>query len=177
MFSELRVFKIASMLIVVLAGSSHFQMASAQEVASAYPKLAGHFGIIHPVVTFTKKETTSNFDRSYTVGFPTGVNILKSDRIGFSFEIVPFIKAEGGESKMEKFLFHPGIIFRRRNGFSITARAAFETNGRYGFTPVFTKIIKRNKDTSLYLSLVTPARFGNLSPSSVTVGMQVGVSF
>lgn len=134
-------------------------------------------GVVHPLVTLSKDGATYNFDKSYVVGFPTAINLLKSDKLGFSFEVVPFIKAQGHDSKMDRILFHPGIIFRGKNGFSFTARTAFETNGRYGFTPVFTKIIKKGKESSPYLSLVLPTRFGDATPASVSIGLHAGVLF
>jgi hypothetical protein len=56
-------------------------------------------------------------------------------------------------------------------------RAAFETSGRYGITPVFNQIIKRNKNSNLYVAVPLPVRFGNDKPASVGLNIQVGVSF
>ena len=65
---------------------------------TTYPKITGYFGVVHPIVTFAENQTSLNFRDYYAVGFPTGINIWKSSKIGFSFEIVPNIKAEDGTS-------------------------------------------------------------------------------
>jgi len=47
-----------------------------------------------------------------TITFPFDLNLLKSNKFGFSFEITPFIKAEDSTSKTTNILFHPGAMFR-----------------------------------------------------------------
>jgi hypothetical protein len=74
-------------------------------IRSTYPKIGGYFGIIHPLASIDKEKTTINFRDSYTVGFPTGINIYKSDKIGFSFEVVPFIVVQNGTSEPANFFF------------------------------------------------------------------------
>ena len=133
--------------------------------------------MVHVLATVSKDETVTNFSPAYTVGFPSGVNILKSDKIAFSFEITPFIKTENGSSMMSNILLHPGVVFRFKNGFSIIERAAFETNGRFGETTVFTKVVKRYKLSNLFLAMPLPGRLGNDKPISIGVGIQVGLSF
>jgi len=142
-----------------------------------YPKVAGYFSVVHVLVTASKDETTTNFSPAYTVGFPTGVNILKSDHIAFSFEITPFVKVENNSSKMSNLLFHPGIVFRRRNGFAITERLAFESSGRFGVTTVFTKVLKRYKSSNSFIAFPLPIRAGNDKPVTFGIGVQVGLSF
>jgi hypothetical protein len=151
--------------------------ALAQTPPNTYPRIAGYFSVIHPLVTMTAAETKANFMSSYTVGFPTGVNILKSDKIGFSFEITPFIRAENGNARVYSVLFHPGVMFRFPHYFTINARLAFETSGRFGATPVFSKVVKRNPGSSLFVAVPLPIRLGNNAQPSVGVGVQVGVSF
>jgi len=63
-------------------------------------------------------------------------------------EFVPLIRAGNGTSKMNNFLFHPGALFGLGKGFTLATRAAFETSGRYGFTPVLNKIVKKRVHTS-----------------------------
>lgn len=105
------------------------------------------------------------------------MNILKSDKFGVSFEIAPAIRTEHNISKVSSVLFHPGAMFRFKHGFTFIGRAAFETNGRFGFTPVFNQVIKKGKDASFYLALPLPVRFGNDLPTSVSTGLQFGVAF
>ena len=142
-----------------------------------FTKITGFFGVLHPLVTVSSQETTVNFRDSYTVGFPFGANFWKTNKTAFSIEIIPYIKAENGTTKMNNVLFHPGLVFDMGHGFKITARAAFETAGRYGFTPVFTKTIYQAKSNSYYLSFGVPARFGNDKVASIGTALQIGTAF
>ena len=144
---------------------------------TTYPKITGYFGILHPIVTFSGDETNVNFRDYYVVGFPTGINIWKSSKIGFSFEVVPNIKAEDGISKMNNFLFHPGVLVALGNGYTFAGRAAFETSGRYGFTPVFNKTVIKSDNCSYFVAIPLPVRFGNDHPASFTAGFQFGIAF
>jgi len=145
--------------------------------APVYPRIAGYVGILHPIVTFSDEGTTTNFDSYYVVGLPTGINIWKSPKIGFSAEFVPLVRAEKGTSKMANFLFHPGILVTLAPGLTFAGRAAFETAGRYGFTPVLNKIVKKNKNSGYFVAVPVPFRFGNGHPASVTIGFQFGITF
>ncbi|WKL44101.1 hypothetical protein [Flavobacterium sp. ZE23DGlu08] len=144
---------------------------------TTYPKITGYFGVVHPIVTFSEDETTLNFKDYYAVGFPTGINIWKNSKIGFSFEIVPNIRAEDGISKVNSLLFHPGVLVALGNGYTFAGRAAFETNGRYGVTPVFNKTVIKNANSSYYVAIPLPVRFGNDHPANFTVGFQFGIAF
>lgn len=147
------------------------------QATQTYPKLAGYIGIVHPIVTFSSDGTHTNFKDSYVIGMPIGINIWKSARIGFSSEIVPTIRATGGASKVSNVLFHPGVLVTLGNGFTFAGRAAFETSGRYGFTPVINKTVKKNKGSSFFMAIPLPLRFGNGQPSSFGIGFQFGVAF
>lgn len=144
---------------------------------TTYPKITAYVGVVHPILSFSQDEPTLNFRDYYSVGFPTGINIWKNSKIGFSFEIVPNIKTADGNSTMNSLLFHPGVLVALGNGYTFAGRAAFETNGRYGITPVFNKTIKKNKNSSYYVAVPIPVRFGNEHPYTVTLGFQFGVSF
>jgi hypothetical protein len=144
--------------------------------ANSYPRQLIYFSTVHPIYTFYKNETVRNFDGSYTIGFPIGINTLKSDHFGYSFEITPFIKSENGVTKMNNVLFHPGVIFRRKNGFSINARLAFETSGRFGATAVFSKVIHKTAKTNYFIAIPIPLRLANERPASVGLGLQIGIS-
>ena len=142
-----------------------------------YPRVAGYFSVIHPLLTVDANGIAGNFGPVYTVGFPTGLNILKSDHIGFSFEITPFIRAENGNSRVYNLLFHPGVMFRFPRRFTINQRLAFETSGRYGTTTVFSKVVKYGPSSALFVAVPLPLRLGADRATSVGVGLQVGVSF
>jgi hypothetical protein len=117
----------------------------AQTPSNSYPKVVGYAGLVHPLFTFDSQGSTGNFGSVYTVGMPVGINILKSDHIGASLEFVPFVRSDASQTRVSNFLFHPGIMFRFKHGFTFVGRAAFETSGRLGFTPVFNKVIKKEK--------------------------------
>jgi hypothetical protein len=140
-------------------------------------RIAGYIGLVHPIVTFTKDDSHFNFDGSYTVGMPLGINIWKTQKNGFSLEIVPFIKAENGISKVNNLLIHPGFLAVLGKGYTFVGRVAFETSGRYGITPVFNKVIKKNKYTNYYVAVPLPLRFGNDRSTSFTAAFQFGVGF
>lgn len=144
---------------------------------TVYPKITGYFGIMHPIVTVNKDETTVNFRDYYAVGFPTGINIWKNEKIGFSFEVVPNIKDDQGTSKVTNLLFHPGVLVSLGHGYTFAGRAAFESSGRYGFTPVLNKTLIKSSSCSYYAAIPLPVRFGNDHPASFTVGFQFGIAF
>lgn len=150
---------------------------SSGQTTQTYPKLAGYIGIVHPIVTFSPEGSHTNFKDSYTVGMPIGINIWKSGKIGFSSEIVPIIKATNSSSRVSNVLFHPGILVALGNGFTFAGRAAFETSGRYGLTPVINKVVKKNIGSSYFVAVPLPVRFGNDQPSSFGFGFQFGIAF
>lgn len=147
------------------------------QVNTGYPRIAGYVGILHPIVTIDKNRTVKNFDGFYVGGLPTGINIWKTSKVGFSAEFVPFIRANSAGSKMNNFLFHPGILVALGKGWTFAGRLAFETGGRYGFTPVINKIVKKNKHSGYFVAIPMPARFGNDHAASIGIGFQFGIVF
>jgi hypothetical protein len=143
----------------------------------AYPRVTGYFSILNPVGTWTKDGFRANFKDVYTVAFPFGMNLLKSDKFGISFEVAPIIRTEKNIAKVNTVLFHPGAMFRFKHGFTFIGRMAFETNGRFGVTPVFNQVIKKVKDASFFVSIPVPVRFGNDLPTALSTGLQLGVAF
>lgn len=141
---------ILTILFFMLSGYSSSKL-YAQKEAEVYPKIKGSVGIVHPLVTFTSEETTTNFKDYYIVGMPIAINIWKNKKIGFSFEIVPTIKSDKEISKVNNVLIHPGILIRLKHEFTFAGRVAFETSGRYGFTPVLSKAIGIHKDYNYYV--------------------------
>jgi len=143
-----------------------------------YPKVVGYLSFILPLETLQGGTFTPNFDHHTTsIGFPVGVNVLYSDRFGFSYEFTPTVKASGGSSKMSNLLFDPGTMFRFDHGFTIITRLAFETAGRYGFTPVFNQVYARTKAVNYFVALSLPNRFGNADPYSIGLNLQIGFTF
>ncbi len=144
---------------------------------TTYPKITGYFGILHPIATFSSEQTTVNFRDYYAVGFPTGINIWKNQKIGFSFEIVPNIRVQGNSDKVTNLLFHPGVLVALGKGYTFAGRAAFESSGRYGLTPVINKTVIKSDNCSYFVAVPLPIRFGNDHPASFTVGFQFGIAF
>lgn len=147
------------------------------QTTPAYPRVAGYFSVVQPIGVWNKDGFTSNFSGAYSIGFPFGLNLLKSDKFGISFEVTPTIRTEKNISKVSSVLFHPGAMFRFPKGFTFLGRLAFETSGRFGFTPVFNQRVIKGKDASMFIAMPLPVRFGNALPASVGAGLQVGVSF
>ncbi len=144
---------------------------------SNFVRITAFTGVSHQLVTFTKNETIYNFSGFYSVGFPVGLIFWKTADFGFSVELTPTLRAENGNSRMSNLLFHPGVVFKLKNDFRFFGRAAFETSGRYGFTPIISKTFYRAKDYSFYASLSSPFRFGNSADPSMGLAVQVGIVF
>jgi hypothetical protein len=143
----------------------------------SYPRAVGYLSFIVPVATIDKNAITWNFNGTTRIGFPVGVNVLYSDRFGFSYEFTPTITATKASSKVSNLLFDPGTMFRFDHGFTIITRLAFETAGRYGFTPVFNQVYARTKYVNYFIAGSLPARFGNGAPASIGVNVQFGFTF
>lgn len=154
----------------------HYQTL-AQQSTVTYPKIAAYIGIMHPLVTFSEDGAITNFKHFYVGGLPAGINIWKNGHLGFSMEFVPFIRADSTSSKMNNFLFHPGILVALGKGWTFAGRLAFETSGRYGITPILNKIVHKNKNSSYYVSVPVPARFGNNHSATCVIGLQFGILF
>ena len=169
--------KICAIIIFCFVVTNVFSQQNSS-VVNQYPKILGYISVVHPIVTcYTDGDTHWNFSDSYTVGFPMGVNILKSKTFGISAEITPFINACNGYSKVSNVLFHPGVIWRFPHGLSIYNRLAFETQGRYGFSASLSKVIVKSKFNSYFISIPVPVRFGNNQLPSIGVSFQVGMTF
>ena len=170
-------FKLVALTILLYISICCPQKLSAQTNSTVYPRIAGHAGIVHPIISFNSTASHANFKGSYTVGMPIGINIWKSSKIGFSMEIVPFIRAENGSSRVSNTLIHPGILFALGKGYTFAGRAAFETSGRYGFTPVLNKVLVKKKHHSFFAAIPLPVRFGNSLRASSTIAFQFGIGF
>jgi hypothetical protein len=151
--------------------------ARGQSPAATYPRIIGYFSVYHPIETLSNGTFTGNFGNTYTVSLPFGIHILKSDHFGVSFEISPCIRTESNISKVSSVAFNPGALFRFKHGFTLVSRLAFESSGRVGFTPALIKVLKKGKDCNLFTAVGFPTRFGNNQASSISSGLQLGLSF
>jgi len=163
-------------LFIIILGCL-INTSKAQSAVVTYPRITGYVGAVIPIVTFSSNKPVYNFDDVFVGGLATGINIWKNAKIGFSLEFVPFIRATDAGSKMSNFLFQPGVLVALGKGYTFAGRAAFETSGRYGVTPVINKVIKKNKNSSYYVAIPLPVRFGNNQPASFGFAFQFGVAF
>ena len=146
-------------------------------VKPTYPRVVGYLSFILPLETFSSGSFTPDFNGTTKIGFPVGVNVLYSDKFGFSYEITPTIKEAKGTNGVSSILFDPGTMFRFEHGFTIITRLAFQTDGKYGFTPVFNQVYARTKDVNYFVALSTPVRFGGGEASSIGLSLQIGFIF
>ncbi|BAU52718.1 hypothetical protein MgSA37_00880 [Mucilaginibacter gotjawali] len=177
MLSPLRPAKSIRRIFIFMAFFLLVNNAFSQQTTPAYPRMVGYFSVYHPVETLSSGSFTGNFGKAYTVSFPFGLHILKSDHFGVSFEISPCIRTEHNISKVSSVAFNPGALFRFTHGYTLVSRLAFESSGRFGFTPALIKVLKRGKDCNLFTAVAFPARFGNNLASTFSSGLQLGVTF
>ena len=144
---------------------------------ATYPKVVGYLSFILPLETFSAGTFTHDFGTTTKIGFPVGVNVLYSNRFGFSYEITPTIKVAPGTNGVSSILFDPGTMFRFDHGFTIITRLAFATDGQYGFTPVFNQIYARTKYVNYFVAGSLPVRFGGGGPATIGVSLQFGFIF
>jgi hypothetical protein len=173
-------------IIFIITGFFNYEHLHAQSKTAissqVYPQVKGYLSFIIPMLTINKNETTTEFEKATTIGFPVGINVYYSDKFAFSLEITPSVQwthpSNGpATSKTNNLLFDPGPMFRFKHGFNIITRLAFETQGRYGFTPVFNKVYLQTKAVNYFAALSVPARFGNSQPASVGLNLQIGFTF
>jgi hypothetical protein len=168
------------LILMVTIRNGFSQSHDSTNTVTSYREMVGYFSFILPLVTVNRNETTndfSDFSNGFAIGFPVGINILYSDKFGFSYEITPTIVTSNGSSKTSKILFDPGPMFRFKRGFTFIPRLAFETSGRYGVTPVFNEIIKRTKEINYFVAASLPIRVGNGELPSVGGNLQFGLIF
>jgi hypothetical protein len=167
---------IASLFITLVMTTSTTKLYG-QNQTEVFPKIRVAVAIVHPLVTFNSERTTFNFKDYYVVGMPIAINVWKTKKIGFSFEIVPSIRSDNQISKVNNLLFHPGVLVRLKNEFTFAGRLAFETSGRYGFTPIISKAFGIHENYNYNIAIPLLVRFGNDHPASVTPGLLLGISF
>ena len=169
-------------LFLCLSLSLFAQTTDSTRAKETYPHVKMYLSFIIPWVTINKNTTTYEFQNATTIGFPVGVNVYYRRHFGFSFEITPSVawsqpSGKTGTSKTSNVLIDPGPIFRFDHGFNFVPRLAFETQGRYGFTPVFNKVYLRTRDADYWFSVSLPVRCGNNLPASVGANLQIGFTF
>jgi len=142
-----------------------------------YPEVKGYVGIVVPIYTFSNDGNTLNGESSFTIGNPWGINIWKSKRFGFTFEFTPLLKFSHTDNKVANIQFHPGVLYRLGHEYTFIGRVAYETSGRYGFTPIINKVVKRTAHNTFFVAALLPVRFGNNHAPSLTAAFQFGIGF
>lgn len=144
---------------------------------AGYPRAVAYMSFIIPIIKVNRVETVYDFTKATTIGFPVGINVLYSDSFGFSYELTPFIVAQKGISKVSNLQFAPGPMFRFKHSLTLITRLAFETQGRYGFTPVLNKVYLKTKAINYFVAASLPTRFGNNQLPSIGGSLQFGFIF
>lgn len=175
-----------TLLVLLLSTAAYCQSVSSDTVVGnittstithTYPEIKGYVGIVVPIYTFSKDGNTLNGEKDFTIGNPWGINIWKSKRFGFSFEFTPLLKINHEDSKVANILFHPGVLYRLGHEYTLIGRVAYETSGRYGFTPIINKVVKRTAHNTFFVAALLPVRFGNSHAPSITAAFQFGIGF
>lgn len=169
---------ISSLIIALL---THYSLLAQAKDSTKHvhfvPEIKTYIGIAHPLYTFSADSVKQNFRDYYGFAVPVGINILKSPKVGFSFEVVSFVRTENKDTKISYILFHPGVLYRLGKGYTFAGRLAFETSGRLGFTPIISKVLLKKKDYQLFGSFVLPFRFGNEHAATLSTVLLIGISF
>jgi hypothetical protein len=146
--------------------------------ASAQDTLGGHIGFVLPLVTHANGTTTTIGD-DFSIGFPMGITVRKSQDVAFDLELVPAVQ---NDPLHVDLTVHPGVVFGLANGWGAGARLAFDVNkASWGFTPILNHgLLKVGRDATLFGEFVLPIRFqdsGTGTFTSIGFGVHVGVGF
>lgn len=155
------------------------------------PKITTYFSVYNTIGTYTGQFNPSYIfsTNTYKIGFPIGVNIYKSPKMGFSFEFIPYITSTNSGvsgksgSTVNELQFHPGLLFPLKHGFALAERVSLSTSGRYGVTQSISKTLYKGEGCTYYASIPMGLRFGNENPSAISGvnsffwGLCVGAAF
>jgi hypothetical protein len=185
-------FKINFLLTATLLFCCSFTLFAQSPTTTTVPpivqpdsKVLGYIGVVHPLVTFQGgKKPAYNFGSIYTVGVPVAVIIKRSPKFAFNIEMVPFVRRQSGVQRVANLLIHPGVTFYLKNNFAFTPRLGFETNGRYGFSTVFSKTVWKGKYNNFAVNVPILFRFGQttalttpIDKASATVALNLTCGF
>ena len=147
--------------------------------AEAQNTIGGHFGVLFPLVTHADG-TTTNISDDFTVGFPVGITVRKSQTFAFDLEFVPSVQNEPLDVDLT---VHPGVLWGFADKWNAGIRVAFDVNRpSWGFTPLVNYAFADvGGGSSLFAELVVPLRFqedlfgDNIT--SIGLGVHVGIGF
>jgi hypothetical protein len=151
----------------------------AASAASAQDTLGGHIGVVLPLVTRANGATTTIAD-DFTIGFPMGITVRRSQDFAFDLEIVPAVQ---NDPLHVGLTIHPGIVGGLGGGWGAGVRLAFDVNqASWGFTPIVNHgLLQVGHGAALFAELVLPIRFqedaAGKSFTSFGVGVHIGVGF
>ena len=146
--------------------------------AAAQDTLGGHIGFVLPLVTRANGATTTISD-DFTIGFPMGITVRRSEEFAFDLELVPAVQ---NEPLHVGLTIHPGVVAGLGNGWGAGVRVAFDVDqASWGFTPILNHgLLKVGSGATMFAELVLPVRFqesGGKNFKSVGFGVHVGVGF
>ena len=146
--------------------------------------IGAHIGAVIPLIQSTDGNVTSISD-NLVGGFPIGITIKMQQNLAFDLEVVPFLD----ENSVSNVIVHPGVLMGLTNNFTFGLRAAFETGGAFGVTPLLNKSFPFPNDpnTSFFIEAVVPIRFYQEAPDyqgapvdvskTIATAVHVGVAF
>lgn len=152
--------------------------------AHAQNDIGGHIGVVVPLLQTTDGDVSTISD-NLVGGFPMGITVKIRHNVAFDIEVVPFLD----ENAVSNVLFHPGVLMGLTNGFTFGVRAAFETGGSFGVTPLLNKSFPFPNDpnTAFFVEAVVPVRFYQEAPEysgapvdiskTLALAFHVGVAF
>gem|GEM_PF-2176811 len=155
---------------------------------STNPKITEYFAVYHTIGSYANHCKPSYIfgSNTYKVYLPFGINVFKNPKVGFSIEVMPCFESintsDSGKSlsKVSEVIFHPGLVFPLKHGFTLTERIAMSTSGRYGVTQVLSKTLYKDKYNSYYAAIPLALRFGNENDGGENLffwGLTLGTSF
>jgi hypothetical protein len=140
-------------------------------------KVSAYIGVVHPIYTIQKSKVTTNFKDYYQMGMTTAVIVRKAKNYAYNLEVVGFIRAQDGVTRMNNLMLHPGVTFYKKKDWALTPRFGFETSGRFGPTLVVSKAMAKLGGHPLNFNLVNLLRFGNDQGAAFTHAINITFGF
>ena len=148
--------------------------------ASAQNRLGGHFGAVFPLVTHVNGETV-NIGDDFSIGFPMGITVRKSDAWAFDLELVPTLDPNEDSPIAVPLTIHPGVLRSFGGSWTGGLRMAFDIGGAsWGFTPLLNRGFNAGGQ-AVFIEFVVPIRFQDDdigdTHTAVTFGIHFGLGF
>jgi hypothetical protein len=155
-----------------------YQPLFSQNKPIEYPtKVSAYFGIVHPIVSFSDGKATPNFRDFYQMGMTMATIIRKHEKYAWNLELVGFVRSEGGSSRANNLMLHPGVTFFAHRNWTVTPRFGFESSGRYGPSLIIGKKMFQLGPHVCTFNWVNLLRFGIDVPTSYTVAINLTCGF